>query len=380
MKLAAALVLLAAILAAAPLEAQDPPSDIDDVRQRIEDIERRRGSAVESLDWSGQQEKGVLEQIEGLDRRLADARRQAALLRELEGNLRGAISQSEARLAQIGRERDQTARDLAARSAALYKASGVSYLKLILDSKGIEDLRRRRYYLKVIARRDSVLFSRSAELLGEERRQMGSLEQDRGRLTSTIDDLGAATARLEEGRRARTAVLSRIRSEKSQQARLIEELDESAGKLKSFLDTLERETAGQPVFPRLKGSLPRPVVGRIIVDFGKNRSDRFDTYTLSRGVTIQAAEGTPVLSVHRGRVIYADWFRGFGRIVILDHGGNYYTLYGHLSSVEVEVGREVESRQVLGLVGDSGSLEGPSLYFEIRHRGSPLDPKPWFAG
>jgi septal ring factor EnvC (AmiA/AmiB activator) len=130
----------------------------------------------------------------------------------------------------------------------------------------------------------------------------------------------------------------------------------------------------------LKGGLKPPVSGKIIVDFGRNRNDRFNTYTLSRGITIQSAEGTPVKSVYRGKVLFADWFRGYGRIIILDHGGGYYTLYGHLSALHVEVGREIEADEVIGLAGDSGSLEGPALYFEIRYHGKPVDPKPWLAG
>ena len=117
-----------------------------------------------------------------------------------------------------------------------------------------------------------------------------------------------------------------------------------------------------------------------MVSFGRNRSERFGTYTLSNGITIQSAEGTPVRSVYGGRVVFAKWLRGYGRIIIIYHGGDYYSLYGHLAEFKIEIGQEVEPDKVIGLVGDSGSLEGAALYFEIRHHGKPVDPDPWFSG
>ena len=100
----------------------------------------------------------------------------------------------------------------------------------------------------------------------------------------------------------------------------------------------------------------------MIRSFGRNRTGRFNTYTLSNGITVKSAEGTPVRAVYGGKVIFADWFSGYGRIIIVDHGGGYYTLYGHLSELKVTVGEEVEADAIIGLVGDSGSLEGSALF------------------
>jgi septal ring factor EnvC (AmiA/AmiB activator) len=96
-------------------------------------------------------------------------------------------------------------------------------------------------------------------------------------------------------------------------------------------------------------------------------------------VVFQAAAGLPVRAVAGGRVRYAGWFRGYGRLVILDHGGGYYTVSGHLAELRVAVGDAVASGAEIGTVGDTGSLSGPRVYFEIRRGAEALDPREWLS-
>jgi septal ring factor EnvC (AmiA/AmiB activator) len=106
---------------------------------------------------------------------------------------------------------------------------------------------------------------------------------------------------------------------------------------------------------------------------------KFNTVTVQNGVDIAAPAGAPVRAVAPGRVVHAGWFRGYGNLVIVDHGAGYHTLVAHLGSMRTAMGEEVEAGDVLGSVGDSGSLKGPYLYFEVRERGRPVDPRPWLA-
>ena len=129
----------------------------------------------------------------------------------------------------------------------------------------------------------------------------------------------------------------------------------------------------------MKGRLPRPAVGRIEERFGERRDPRYGSVTFHKGVDIRAPRGTKVRAVAAGRVVHARWLRGYGNLVILDHGGGYYTLMGHLDRMEVVEGDDVEAGEVVGLVGDTGSLKGAYLYFEIREGGRAVDPEAWFA-
>jgi murein hydrolase activator len=129
--------------------------------------------------------------------------------------------------------------------------------------------------------------------------------------------------------------------------------------------------------PAFKGSLPWPVAGRIRVPFGRRKHPRFDTYTMENGIEIDAAEGAPVSAVHEGTVAFADRFRGYGLMVVLDHGGKHHTLYAHLNDLRVQAGQKVAAGDVLGAVGNG--LEGPGLYFAVRFQGRPEDPSEWLA-
>jgi septal ring factor EnvC (AmiA/AmiB activator) len=112
--------------------------------------------------------------------------------------------------------------------------------------------------------------------------------------------------------------------------------------------------------------------------FGRHKHPKFDTYTIQNGIEIQARAESPVGAVHEGSVVFAERFKGYGLMVVVDHGGKHHSLYAHLAEVLVEVGRQVAAGEVLGTVGPGG-LDGPGLYFEMRFQGRPEDPVDWLA-
>jgi len=127
-------------------------------------------------------------------------------------------------------------------------------------------------------------------------------------------------------------------------------------------------------FRKYKGKLPLPARGKIVARYGapKNIGD-----LRWRGLFLAGREGQDVRSIFRGRVAFADWLRGFGLLLILDHGDGYMTLYGHNQSLYKEVGDWVEAGQVIAGMGNTGDITQPGLYFEVRHNGKPRDPLLW---
>jgi septal ring factor EnvC (AmiA/AmiB activator) len=369
------------ILLASSARGEDSSQTIDGTKEKLEGIQKRMGTAQKRIRKSEKRERSILGDLEAFDREISSIRAKVRKLKDQERKLKEKISTSESNLRVIRRQREKTAGWLSLRSTALYKAGHLSYLKVMLNSAGIEDLQRRSYYLRILAESDSKLFDLSTELYQREQRQVGALRSAKADLISTRRDQEENLAILARKKRNKDLILAAARDTKEKNATWLKELESSASHLKKLLEALQLQaTTGESAFPTLKGSLKRPVSGKVVKSFGKNRTGRFNTYTLSNGVTFQSAEGTPIRSVYGGNVIFADWFSGYGRIIIVDHGGGYYTLYGHLSELKVTVGDEVEADKVIGLVGDSGSLEGPALYFEIRRHGKPVDPSPWFKG
>jgi septal ring factor EnvC (AmiA/AmiB activator) len=127
------------------------------------------------------------------------------------------------------------------------------------------------------------------------------------------------------------------------------------------------------------GRTPRPVAGRIRAGFGRQIDPEFKTATLRTGVEIEAPAGAPVQAIAPGRVLFAGWFRGYGQMVIVDHGGGDLSVSGYLDEVHVAAGDSVAAGQPIGAVGETGSASGPGLYFEIRHDGKAVDPTVWLA-
>ncbi len=195
----------------------------------------------------------------------------------------------------------------------------------------------------------------------------------------------AQVTRQAAGKRALVAAADKEREEVAEEAQrhagaeeLAQEVEETAQGLSAYIEGLEaRERDGD--FHRLKGTLRRPIAGEEVTH-GYGPRQREGSFTKNRhtGLTYVVEEGTPVRAVADGEVVARERMPGFGKLVIVDHGDEYHSIYAHLSEIEVEEGQAVERRSVLGASGETGSLEGPKFYFEFRRRGQPIDPEAWF--
>lgn len=203
------------------------------------------------------------------------------------------------------------------------------------------------------------------------------LESARGEALARAEQARALLEEAEAAREAQRRTLLAIRGERVLQERLEGELRAAKERLDRKLLRLEKARRGGE-FAKRFGALERPVEGFVEVPFGEVVNAKFGTVTQHDGLDFRAPRGSEVRAVAKGKVVYAAWFRGYGNLVILDHGDEYHTLYAHLEAFEVELGAEVEAGQRLGRVGETGSLKGPFLYFELREDGRPVDPLPWF--
>ena len=138
-----------------------------------------------------------------------------------------------------------------------------------------------------------------------------------------------------------------------------------------------KAVATQQAFNQLKGLLNLPVSGKIVSSYGHYRNVEFNVMNCRSGVLIRADRGEPIHAVANGTTLFADWFKGYGNMLIIDHGHSYCTLYAHMEELFKKKGDTVESGEVIATVGDSGTLSGPGLYFEVRHHGKPEDPLQW---
>jgi len=229
---------------------------------------------------------------------------------------------------------------------------------------------------------------------GETLQRLATRERDVRELTSDIfarrNAIESKRASLEVRRRKKSEILSSVKQEKNVYEATLKDLEESSTSLWAMIKLAEREkkptkkiTAPAPREVNAKGSdrnrFPWPVRGQLLSRFGVQRHPQFGTVVYRRGIDIAARIGDEVRVVHDGQVVYADWYKGYGKLIIVDHGEGLYSLYGHLSQLEVSGGDRVSRGQVIGLAGDTGSLKGSKLYFEVRRNGEAEDPLLWLA-
>ena len=229
-----------------------------------------------------------------------------------------------------------------------------------------------------------------AELISRHRAQSEALEQARARAAEAASrrDRAVAALRKRSGqlaseREAKRRLVASLHDDRAGERAALVELETAERALEETLASLrgareaEAHPVGGPPFVSLRGRLPAPVDASIVAGFGRVVGSAFQTETIRRGIEFDAPLGAPVEAVAAGAVRYAGWFKGYGRLVILEHGESYFSVSGHLDEMEVAVGDTVEAGQAIGSVGETGSLDGPRLYFEIRRGGEPLDPRVW---
>ena len=220
-----------------------------------------------------------------------------------------------------------------------------------------------------------------------------NLSQKRRELAEDIETLTELKADAESRREAvwleqqkRITLLDQIQRNKALALRVTRELQEQD---KALADKMREMGENPPVravlpeslvldFTRRKGYLRIPVKGAIVGHFGKQTERRFGTVTRNNGIDISAAEGAEVTAVADGTVVYIGDFLGYGRVLIIDHGDRYHTMYAHLDRFFVSKGDALKAGTVIGTVGRTGSLDGAQLHFELRHKGQAQDPLDWF--
>ncbi len=223
-------------------------------------------------------------------------------------------------------------------------------------------------YRETLASLASVQQEIDASLVRLEQQQQ-ALEQQRSRLAAAQDNRKLAVAELNTDISSKGARLQQMEADRKELERLLEAIEEAVVNLQ-VPDNYQS-------FKAAKGKMPWPVAGKPGNRFGRPRNDGKMRW---QGVKIPAKEGTTVRAIHHGRIVYADWFRGSGLLLIIDHGDGYMSLYAHNQSLLRDVGEWVTAGTPISTVGNSGGQERTALYFEIRHQGKPTNPASWCRG
>ena len=361
-------------------------NEMSQERKRLEQLQKKIAESKQKATKAKKQHGSVLKNIEQLDQRLYRKKKERNRIdKEIKekdqelARLSNSISDLDATL--------QTQRNaVTARLRLLYIEGRTGYLKTLFTAETFAEAANRMDYISWVAQREHALVRQFQEdltnlqLLKDQQAQAReTLLALQGKTRHTINEISGL-------KRKKRTVLVSLSKEKDTHERTVADLKRSAEQVDSLLKALDqRFQLAQSQLRKAPGKRPSlgsflwPVKGKVVSFFGRQKHPTFDTYVTKKGIEIQAREGSPIRSVSSGKVVYADWLKGYGLVAIVDHANGFYSLYAHASKLLVAEGNAVTMGQMIGHTGETGVTENDTLYFELRKGTTPIDPLKWLA-
>jgi septal ring factor EnvC (AmiA/AmiB activator) len=328
-----------------------------------------------------QKEIETIEGLNAMDYALNRARIKVTGLSNEVMHLEGKIEQLNQARKQLSQEIVLNRNYAGQRLRALYKMRMIGRLDAIGLPSSVFDFFLRQNSMKQIIQADFDFLDRQNQDL----KKFGTVEQQ---LQKQIHSKMNLEAQLNDQIRInkkeaqkRQLVLKEIRQKKRLSLAAVDFLKQAERKLDNkFIQMQEKEKKSllkKFSFSNHKGQLHIPVKGKIISKYGSSKKGNYKSFTFQKGIDIRVEKGEPVKAVFKGDVMFAQWLKGYGNLVIINHGDNYYTLYAHVEEIFKQKGESVETGEVIATAGDTGSIKGVCLHFEVRHHGKPVNPMKW---
>ncbi|MBF88060.1 MAG: hypothetical protein CMG75_00090 [Candidatus Marinimicrobia bacterium] len=360
--------------------------ELNKIRSEIAQFEKR-------INDSSNREKSEIERLNEIDEEISLVRNFIFRLRKEEKSKEKLISEAENIISEKELKHNNLLNRYAKRIVSTYKKGRLSDLEKLLDSKSWEQAVYRAKYLEIISNYDKSLSSEIKLNLNEINYQKKALQLELNEIKKIDKEKIARKKWLEQRRKIRTKQLDNLKKDRQQMIVAMEERKKAAGEMEKIITSLERERAvriaelerkrkeiemvDSKPFKELKGNLPWPIQGKVISQFGTFRNPNLKTLIENTGIDISANIGGDVKSIYDGIVTTITYIRGYGNTIIIDHGDGFYSVYTHVTDIEVEENSYVEALEIIAKVGDSGSLDGVKLHFEIWANREKVNPQLW---
>ncbi len=379
-------------LAAQAVEPKDTPNNQKDPRQagaELGELRTRIDALQTQLKASRAQETELAQEVREVEQRIGKLN---AGVRQVEAQVRAGEQQLDAlqgRYAQSIAKLELERRELAKQVRAAYLLGRQERVKLALNQEDPARFGRVLVYYHYLNQTRLTRIQAFESTLTEIDVLQQQIDAQRATLAETQERQAAEVAVLDAERQRRAALLGALQTEIRDKGGELSQLQRDEKRLGQLIKDLQRALAEVPPkdvskdaaprrpFATLNRKLPWPVTGKLAAGFGERREIGDLRW---RGAFISASPNRDVRAVAHGRVVFADWLRGFGLLIIIDHGDEYMTLYGHSQALYKAVGERVAPGDVVASVGDTGGMDRSGVYFELRHKGEPQNPQSWCAG
>ncbi|MBQ9882742.1 MAG: peptidoglycan DD-metalloendopeptidase family protein [Synergistes sp.] len=390
--LAAVLALSAGQASAAAKTAAQIDNELKQQEQAYKKIQNQMSQVSKNIQEKQKQERNVTQQIGLLSQKISLTQQKANVVSSKINKLQSNIFTLANNIDKANKDIGSAQAILKKRLIDIYKYGGVAEFNLLFSSRGAEDALANTYLLGKIAEQDRKLINELTEKKRRLTMTQAELKKEQNKLKGEKDDLNKQNRELKSASDERNALLVRVRKDKAlfmaQQQELMRASNEMQSAIKKLLAEKkrlrdeERKKKGSASLPSTVyykgGRLMWPVQGTINSTFGTRIHPVFKTKITHTGIDIGAAKGTPVGAAEAGEVLYTGWMRGYGQVVIIDHGGNLTTVYAHLSKIETSENARVRRGGVIGRVGSTGITTGNHLHFEVRVNGNAVNPMNYF--
>ena len=355
-------------------------------RKRLEQIQKKIAESKKKATKAKKEHGSVLKNIEKLDQRLYRKKKERNKIDKEIKEKDQELANLNVDIRNMGKSLQTHREAVTARLRLLYIEGRTGYLKTLFTAKTFADAATRLEYISWVAQREHSLVRQFQEdltnlqlLKKQQAHARETLLALKGQTQNTITEISGL-------KRKKRTVLVNLSKEKDTHERMVKDLKRSAEQVDSLLKALDQrfklaqsKLRKSPSKRPSLGSFLWPVTGKVVSFFGRQKHPSFDTFVTKKGIEIQAREGSPIRSVSAGKIVYADWLKGYGLVVILDHTNGFYSLYAHASKLLVVEGNQVTKGQIIGHTGETGVTKDDALYFELRKGTTPIDPLKWLV-
>lgn len=354
-------------------------ADIEENQAELEKIRIRIEKAESELKQKRQSELAISRELVLLKKTLQNIDTKISDLKAQQVQVQNDISRQNQLINDNQQRMRATTGRLKKRLVALYKEGEMGVLKILFSADSPTEMVQQYHYLTKVLEHDNLLLSEYRDLFQIQKQQLADLEQLQDKKLKLLENEQHQRQIAADGRRLQTRLLRQARNEKETLNRELTQLKENAARLKELIIRLQEQPKKSTVpaadyFAVGRGKLRWPVEGRVIIGFGTQKDDKLGTYYESNGIEIAVQPGKPISAVASGKIVFADYFKGYGNLYILSHPGGYHSLYAHTDRMQKKLGEEVSAGDLLGYSGQGGR---ESIYFEIRSQGSPVNPLSW---
>ena len=356
--------------------AQESGPEASD-RSQAQQIEKYLQEQQGELENVSGKERNLLGQLETLEKDVAEQKKAIGELTDKIQRVSQEIESGQARIQKLNISARAVEKALQRRLVAFYKFGRPGYLRLLVSATSLQEFLKTIKYTKALMEQDRIMLDTLGEQRSQVEHEVQTLEENMARLEALRKAKDQSLAILKESIEKKVVLLMRVHKEKEFYGTAINELRGAAQALSEAVVGLESQEGQEFLaegFAHMKGRLFMPVRGKIVRDVKLVRSNPF---MHRKGVYITGSAGEEVRAVFPGRVDFSGWFKGYGQMIIVNHGSHYFTIFAHMEERMRETGDMVEADEPLGLVGDPGWEAGPGVYFEIRKGSEHLDPSTW---